>query len=219
MLQASTLAFLQKLSKNNNKPWFDGHRDDYTIAKEDFESLVTDILGRLAATEPLFKEQKAKDCIFRIFRDVRFGKDKTPYKSHFGAFFSKGGRKFPGAGYYLHIDPGGKSFAGGGLWVPEPPLLKAVRQEIDYNFKEFSAIIGDKKFKKLFNTIDGEQLKKLPQGYSEDNPAIAFLKMKSFTVGHNITDSDITGKNFEKKVIEVFATMKPFVDFLNRAVD
>jgi len=137
MLQAKTISFIGKLSKNNNKPWFDKHRDEYEAAKEDFELLVTEILGGLSVTEPMFKEQKAKDCIFRIFRDVRFSKDKTPYKAHFGAFFSRGGRKFPGAGYYLHIEPGGKSFAGGGLWVPEAPLLKAVRQEIDYNFAEF----------------------------------------------------------------------------------
>ena len=220
MLQAATLTFLEKLSKNNNKPWFDKHRDEYMAAKEDFEVYVGKVLEGLSVKEPLFKEQKAKDCIFRIFRDVRFGKDKTPYKSHFGAFFSRGGRKFPGAGYYVHIDPaGGKSFAGGGLWVPEPPLLKAVRQEIDYNFKEFKKIIEDKKFKKLFNEINGEQLKKLPQGYAEDNPAIDYLKMKSFTVSNSITNADITGKGFVKKTLDAFDTMRPFADFLNRSLD
>ena len=219
MLQASTITFLEQLSKNNNKPWFDAHRDDYAVAKEDYETLVGTILGGLAQTEPLFKEQKAKDCVFRIFRDVRFSKDKTPYKAHFGAFFSKGGRKFPGAGYYLHLEPGGKSFAGGGLWVPEAPLLKAVRQEIDYNFADFSAIVEDKKFRKLFKQINGEQLKTLPQGYAEDNPAIEYLKMKSFTVSHNLPDEDITGKNIVKKTLDVFATMRPFIDFLNRSVE
>ena len=219
MIHPATLTFLEKLSKNNNKAWFDEHRDDYAAAKEDFENVVSAILEGLGTTESLFKEQKAKDCIFRIFRDVRFGKDKTPYKSHFGAFFSRGGRKFPGAGYYLHIESGGKSFAGGGLWVPEPPFLKAVRQEIDYNFTEFSKIIGDKKFKNFFPEINGEQLKKLPQGYTEDNPAIGLLKMKSFTVSHNIADTEITGKTFNKKVLEVFTTMRPFIDFLNRSLD
>jgi len=218
MLQAKTISFIGKLSKNNNKPWFDKHRDEYEAAKEDFELLVTEILGGLSVTEPMFKEQKAKDCIFRIFRDVRFSKDKTPYKAHFGAFFSRGGRKFPGAGYYLHIEPGGKSFAGGGLWVPEAPLLKAVRQEIDYNFAEFKKIIEDKKFKKFFAKIDGEQLKTLPAGYKEDNPAIEYLKMKSFTVGHNLPDTDLTGKGLVKKVMDVFTTMRPFADFLNRSL-
>jgi uncharacterized protein (TIGR02453 family) len=219
MLQPSTITFLKGLAKNNNKPWFDKNRDTYTAAKEDYEVLVTGILKALSVKEPVFKEQAAKDCVFRIFRDVRFSKDKTPYKPNFGAFFSKGGRKFPGAGYYLHIEPGGKSFIGGGLWMPEAPLLKAVRQEIDYNFKEFSRIIEEKKFKKLFKAISGEQLKTLPQGYTADNPAIEYLKMKSYTVIHNITDVDIAGKNLEKKVVEVFDTMRPFIDFLNRSVD
>ncbi len=219
MIQAKTFNFLQQLVKNNNKPWFDEHRDDYAAAKENFEEMVGGILSGLSATEPLFKEQKAKDCVFRIFRDVRFSKDKTPYKAHFGAFFSRGGRKFPGAGYYLHLDPGGKSFAGGGLWVPEAPLLKAVRQEIDYNFKEFEAIIEDKKFKKLFGKIEGEQLKTLPQGYTEDNLAIDYLKMKSFTVAHNMQDEDLAAKTAVKKTLEVFTAMRPFIDFLNRAVE
>ena len=218
MLQATTVTFLGKLSKNNNKPWFDKHRDDYQAAKEDYEVFVTEILAGLSTIEPAFKEQQAKDCIFRIFRDVRFSKDKTPYKAHFGAFFSKGGRKFPGAGFYFHLEPGGKSFAGGGLWVPEAPLLKAVRQEIDYNFDEFSTIIGNKKFKTLFKEINGEQLKTLPQGYTADNPAIEYLKMKSYTVSCNIPDADILGKVVVRKTMDVFTTMQPFINFLNRSL-
>jgi uncharacterized protein (TIGR02453 family) len=218
MVQAATLDFLKKLSKNNNKVWFDNHRDDYALAKEDFEGVVTEILDGLSVAEPVFKEQKAKDCIFRIFRDVRFSKDKTPYKAHFGAFFSRGGRKFPGAGYYLHLDPAGKSFAGGGLWMPEPPLLKAVRQEIDYNFDEFKLILADKKFKKLFKEVSGEQLKTLPQGYKDDNPAIEYLKMKSFTVMHDFETGDATTKIFVKKTLYIFNNMRPFVDFLNRSL-
>lgn len=219
MLQSSTIDFLKKLAKNNNKPWFDNNRDKYQAAKEDFEVLVTAILDGLAVSEPVFAEQKAKDCIFRIFRDVRFSKDKTPYKANFGAFFSRGGRKYPGAGYYLHIDPGGKSFVGGGLWMPEPPLLKQVRQEIDYNFADFKKVISDKKFKKYFSKIDGEQLSKVPQGYNEDNPAIEYLKMKGYTVGCPVSDDDLTAKTLTKKTLEIFAAMKPFIDFLNRPLD
>lgn len=219
MLQPATIRFLQQLAKNNNKPWFDKHRDEYAAAKEDFENQVTEVLDGISATEPLFKEQKAKDCVFRIFRDVRFSKDKTPYKSHFGAFFSKGGKKYPGAGYYVHIEPGGKCFIGGGLWHPEAPLLKQVRQEIDYNFDEFNSIIGNKKFRKLFPKVNGEQLKTLPQGYTADNPAIEYLKMKDFTVGHNLTDDLLTSKGFTKKCVEIFAEMRPFIDFLNRPLD
>ena len=218
MLQPATLQFIEKLSKNNNKVWFDKNRDAYAEAKEDFEVFVTQMLEKAAKLDPAFREQKAKDCIFRIFRDVRFGKDKTPYKSHFGAFFSRGGRKYPGAGFYIHIEPG-KSFVGGGLWMPEGPLLKGVRQEIDYNFAEFKKIIGSAKFKKLFSKIDGEQLKTLPQGYTADNPAIEYLKMKSYTVGTKVTDKDVIAKAFVAKCTEIFTVMSPFVNFLNRPVE
>jgi uncharacterized protein (TIGR02453 family) len=218
MLQPATLKFLTSLTKNNDKAWFDEHRDSYQEAKEDVEQLVDSILQAMTPLEPALGEQKAKNCVFRIFRDVRFSKDKTPYKTHFGAYFSKGGRKFPGAGYYLHIEPG-KSFAAGGIWMPEPALLKAVRQEIDYNLDEFLGIANGKEFKKLFGKIDGEQLKNLPQGYEADNPAAMFLKFKSFTVSSPVADKDITGKALVSKCVQRFSAMKGLVDFLNRGMD
>ena len=218
MIKPSTLKFLEQLGKNNNKPWFEKHKEDYNEAKEDFEEFVAVLMEKIAPLEPLLKDQKPKDSIFRIFRDVRFSKDKTPYKSHFGAFLSKGGRKYTGAGYYIHLEPG-KSFAGGGLWMPESLILKGVRQEIDYNFDEFNKMINEKTFKKLFKNLEGEQLKTLPQGYAADNPAINFLKMKSFTVGHEFLDKDVTGKNFTSKCMDIFTAMRPLIDFLNRAVD
>jgi uncharacterized protein (TIGR02453 family) len=216
MLQTTTIKFLEQIAKNNNKPWFDKHKEDYAAVKEDFEALVTEVLAGLAESDDIYKEQQAKDCIMRIYRDVRFSKDKTPYKVNLGAGFSKGGRKFPSAGYYLHIEPGGKTFAGGGMWQPEAPKLKAVRQEIDYGYKDFSAIVNDKKFKKTFGEVDGEKLIKLPKGYAEDNPAIEYLKLKSFTVGHNFQDDDLTKKGLAKKIVDTYKTMKPFIDFLNR---
>lgn len=218
MLQPATLTFLQDIAQNNNKPWLDAHRDIYLAAKEDYEQAVGAILSGMAAADPIYKELKAKDCVMRIFRDVRFSKDKVPYKVNFGAGFSSGGRKFPGAGYYLHIEPGGKSFAGGGMWQPDGPMLKAVRQEIDYSYKEFEGIIDDKQFKALFGQIDGERLKKMPQGYTEDNKAATYLKLKSFTVGCVLTDEEVTGTQFEKRVVEIFAAMRPFITFLNRSV-
>lgn len=218
-MQTATIKFLKNLAANNNKPWFDENRKVYESAKVDFEGFVGRLMKQMVPLEPTLEGQKEKDAIFRIFRDVRFSKDKTPYKAHFGAFISRGGRKYPGAGYYIHIEPGGKSFAGGGLWMPEPGLLKAVRQEIDYNFDEFSGIVGDKTFKKIFRQLNGEQLKTLPQGYSADNPAIDYLKMKSFTVGHELSDKDIAGENFESDCVKIFAAMKSFIDFLNRSLD
>jgi len=219
MLQQHTVHFIETISKNNNKQWFDEHRDDYARAKEDFENLVTYLLNELSTIEPEMRELKAKDCIFRIFRDVRFSKDKTPYKAHFGAYLSKGGRKFPGSGYYIHIEPGGKSFVGGGLWMPEPALLKKVRQEIDYNFDEFQKILKEKSFRKYFPKVEGEELKTLPKGYTADNPAIDYLKLKSFTVGNAVEDKELLKGGFEKKCVERFIALRPLVDFLNRAMD
>ena len=218
MLQPATLEFLKKLAKNNNKVWFDNNREAYQAAKADFELFVTQVLEKLAVTDPMFAQQKAKDCIFRIFRDVRFSKDKSPYKPNFGAYFNKGGRKAHGAGYYIHLEPG-KTFVGGGLWMPEGSMLKGVRQEIDYNFPEFKKIVTGARFKKLFGNVEGEQLKTVPQGYSADNPAIDYLKMKSYVVTAKMEDKEITAKTFVSKCMNVFTTMSPLVDFLNRPLE
>lgn len=218
MLQADTIKFLTQLAKNNNKPWFDKNRDRYQAAKEDFEVFVDDLLVRMTPVLPELANLKAKNCVFRIFRDVRFSKDKTPYKAHFGAFLSKGGRKYEGPGYYIHVEPG-KSFAGGGIWMPPGPLLKAVRQEIDYNFDEFKKILAAKDFKKYFKKVEGESLKTLPQGYSVDNPAIDYLKLKSFTVGTPIADKDLTTKGLASKCEAIFTAMSPLVNFVDRCLD
>lgn len=216
MIQPQTLAFLRQLKKNNDKAWFDAHRKEYETAKKDFEGFVTELLKALIPLEAELANQQAKDCTYRIFRDVRFSKDKTPYKSHFGAFFARGGRKWDGAGYYLHLEPGA-IFAGGGLWMPEPSLLKKVRQEIDYDFPAFREVVGNKSFRKLFPNLNGEALSRPPQGYDANNPAIEFLKMKSLTAGHPMKDEDLTSGNAIKNVVGVFTRLSPLINFLNRA--
>jgi len=218
MLQKATIDFLTNLEKNNNKAWFDENRKKYEAAKGDFENFVEEVQAALTKLEPAIADHKSKDAIFRIFRDVRFSKDKTPYKSHFGAYFSRAGRKAPDAGYYMHIEPG-KSFLAGGMWMPDAPILKKLRQEIDYNFEEFKGIIGKPAFKKQFTKWEGEQLKTLPQGYTADNPAIDFLKMKSFIVSTPIANKDVLAKDSVKQIEKVYTQMKPLVDFLNRALD
>src|SRR5580704_12619768 len=146
MLQTGTIKFLKDLKKNNNKSWFDAHRTQYEEAKKDFEIFIQTVIDTHNKKDPTLKELKAKQCMFRINRDVRFSKDKSPYKSNFGASINRGGKKSLFAGYYFHCEPG-ESFAGGGLWGPMPPELKKVRQEIDYNFAEFKKILSNKKFK------------------------------------------------------------------------
>lgn len=219
MLQQSTIDFLKKLEKNNNKPWFDKNRAMYEEAKADFEVFIAGLLQKLTPLEPAFADLKAKDCIFRIYRDVRFSKDKTPYKAHFSAAFGIKGKKDAGGGFYLHLKPG-EAFAGGGMWMPQGEMLKAIRQEIDYNFDEFKKIINGAAFKKTFGKLSEEdKLKKMPQGYDETNPAADYLKLKSFVASGKIDDKELTGKTLTNTIVKTFSTLKPLVDFLNRSQD
>jgi uncharacterized protein (TIGR02453 family) len=220
MLQAATLQFLADLDQNNNKAWFDANRKRYETAKKDFELFIGEVLAANVTQLPELEGRLAKDCIFRIFKDVRFSKDKIPYKNNFGAGFGKGEKKAHGAGFYLHLQPGNNSFMGGGIWQPEAAHLKAIRQEIDYNFDEFRGIVESPAFKKTFKGMDTtDKLKKKPMGYEEDNPAIEYLKLKSFTAGAAVSDKDLLSKNAVARMTEIVGAMKPLVTFMNRAIE
>jgi uncharacterized protein (TIGR02453 family) len=221
MLTPATLKFLKNLKKNNNKSWFDVHRNEYESAKSDFEHFIQAVIDRHARNDSDIKELIAKKCMFRINRDIRFSKDKSPYKTNFGASMDKGGKKSGLAGYYFHLEPG-KSFLGGGLWLPQPETLKKVRQEIDYCFDEFQNIMSAKKFKSVFGglyTGEGVQLAKVPQGFEKESPAALFLKFKSWLVISDIKDADLTAKNLVARTIEAFSLMQPFIKFLNRPLE
>src|SRR4030095_8806202 len=221
MLQPSTLKFLRDLKKNNNKPWFDAHRSQYESAKKDFEVFIQEVITKHGKKDPDIKDIIAKNCLFRINRDVRFSKDKSPYKTNMGAYISKGGKKSPFGGYYFHCEPG-QSYIGGGIWQPEPDKIKKVRQEIDYNWDEFKKIVGSKKFKSIYeglSTGDDMSLSKVPQGFEKDNPAAKYLKLKSWVAIRNIKDADLTSKNLVKLTVDTFDTLHPLLLFLNRAIE
>jgi len=221
MLQSSTLKFLKGLKKNNNKPWFDAHRKEYELAKDDFENFIQSVLDKHCKNDSDLKELKARKCMFRINRDIRFSKDKSPYKTNFGASMDKGGKKSGLAGYYFHLEPG-KSFLGGGLWQPQPDALKKVRQEIDYCFDEFKRIISSKKFKSIYGDLytgEGIQLSKVPQGFEKENPAAEYLKFKSWLVLTEIKDAELTSKNLLNKAVDAFSLLQPLVKFLNRPLE
>lgn len=220
MLQSSSLQFLKGLKKNNNKPWFDAHRAAYETAKKDFEGFIQTLLQKHGAKDNTIATLEAKKCLFRINRDVRFSKDKSPYKTNMGASMTAGGKKSPLAGYYFHMEPG-KSFVGGGLYMPMPDQLAKVRQEIDYNFEEFKKIVGSKKFKEVFGELDtseGLQLSRVPKGYEAENPAADFLRLKSFIAFTEITDADLTSKDLTKKALKAMETIQPLLEFLNRGL-
>jgi uncharacterized protein (TIGR02453 family) len=222
MLQPATIKFLRDLKKNNVKEWFDANRKQYEAAKEDFAALVKRVIEIHGKKDESIASLLPKDCMFRINRDIRFSKDKSPYKTNFGASINRGGRKSIFAGYYFHCEPGADSFVGGGLWIPEPENLKKVRQEIDYSFDEFKKIIDSKKFTAVYNELyKGEDvmLSREPKGYEKDNPAIEYIKMKSFLAMQPLTDADLAGKDLLKKITTAFEALQPLVMFINRALE
>jgi uncharacterized protein (TIGR02453 family) len=219
-IQKNSLKFLKQLAANNNKPWFDANRADYEAAKGNFIEFVAELIKRMEAVDPSVAGLEAKKTVFRINRDVRFSKDKSPYKSNLGATLSMGGKNMQTAGYYFQIQPGGKSFAAAGSYMPIPENLARIRQEIDYNFNDFNKIITSAAFKKQFGTLDEiEKLKTVPKGYTPDNPAIDILKHKSFVVSRTFTDAEVLDPNFVKTLLQCYKTAYPLVKFINSAIE
>lgn len=218
MLEVSTVKFLKDLKKNNNREWFEKHRPQYEAARKDFSDFIQEVIAQHAKKDPPIKHLHAKDCLFRINRDIRFSKDKSPYKTNFGASINKGGRKsWETAGYYFHLEPG-RSFAGGGIWMPEASRLKQIRQEIDYNFVDFKKIIGSKKFKSIYGDLyrgSEYSLSRVPKGYEPGNPAADYLKLKCFIAEVQISDEELISGNPLKKTLEAFSALQPLVEFFN----
>ncbi|MEO7983622.1 MAG: DUF2461 domain-containing protein [Bacteroidota bacterium] len=221
MLQSATLKFLKDLKKNNNKPWFEKNRVVYESSRADFAGFIQQVINQLGKKDASIKNLVAKDCMFRINRDVRFAKDKSPYKSNFGASINKGGRKGERtAGYYFQVQPG-RNFAGGGIWMPEPIELKKIRQEIDYNFTDFKKITGAKKFKSVYGDLDRSAeflLSRVPKGYEPDDPAADYLKLKSFVAISFFTDADLAAKDLVKKTVAAFEALQPLIEFINNGL-
>lgn len=213
-----TLAFLKKLKSNNNKEWFDKNKEVYLEAKTEYEAVIDEVIkGLRGFDKKIAADLKAKDCLFRIYKDVRFSKDKSPYKTNFGASINPGGKKSLVAGYYLHCEPG-QSFLAGGVYMPEPAMLNAIRQEIDYHPEALLKILKSAGFKKYFKGFDTEDaLKTAPKGYEKDHPQIDLLKNRHFVVSYPLSDKQLTDKNMVKTVIGGFKAMHPLLEFLREA--
>ena len=213
------LKFLQTISKNNNREWFEKNKANYLEAKEHFDEFLAKLLEDMIKVEESLAGLNPRKLAFRIYRDVRFSKDKRPYKSNMGAGFSPGGKMIQEPGYYIHIQPGNKSFLAGGLYMPDAGNLSKIRQEIDYNADRLLKVLNDKKFKKLFSDLDDfDKLKTSPKGYAKDHPHLDILKHKSFIVSHAFTDKEVKDKKFLKKVVEAARTVKPLNDYLKEAI-
>ncbi len=213
------LQFLQKLEKNNNKIWMDEHRNDFLDAKTSFEEFVDELLVEMKTIDKNLDTLTAKDCTFRINRDVRFSKNKNPYKNNMSAYFNQNGKKGIGAGYYFHLEPK-KCFVACGIWMPANDELKKIRQEIDYNLDELNSLMKKTEFKKQFENglAQSDKLVRPPKGYEEDNEAIEFLKLKSFIVQKSINDEALLPKDIKKNIIAIMKAGKPLVEFINRGL-
>jgi uncharacterized protein (TIGR02453 family) len=212
------LEFLSALAQNNHKDWMDANKKWYTQTRERFLEDVGVLLKEMTDIEPELSAFKPKDCVFRQNRDIRFSANKNPYKTNFGAYFSPKGKKSSGPGYYLQVQPG-NSFLAGGIWMPEADTLKKIRKEIDYSGAELKKIENDPEFKKYFTSIEGEKLKTSPREYEADHPYIEYLRLKSFTVSHPISDKAVDSGEFLNLAMDGFKRMKSFNDFLARAIE
>lgn len=203
-----TLDFLTELRFNNYREWFEDNRKRYERARAAVEAVVAEIIAGFGSVEDLGKTTPG-ECLFRIHRDVRFSKDKTPYKTQFGAVIGNGGRKAAGRSYYLHIEPANSSFIAAGVYDPTPEQLRAIRATIAEDAAPLRKIIAARDFVRYFGSLEGERLKTPPKGYSADHPAIDLLKHKQFLATHALTDDDLLREDLAAHFIAVCAALKP----------
>lgn len=214
IISSKTFEFLKKLTKNNNREWFNENKALYTESQENIIAFLEDLIKEMGEFDEELSKIDVKKSLFRIYRDTRFSKDKSPYKTNFGASLGMGKGSQKG-GYYLHLEPN-KSFLAGGIYMPESSVLKEVRKEISLYGEDFLKILNQKDFKKHFPELDqDDKLKKVPQGFEKEDPMAEFLKLKNFIVVYHLKDEEALDKNAVKNLAKIFKLMKPLNDFLN----
>lgn len=221
MITKEALQFLEDLIANNSTEWMHANKKRYDNYKKDYHSFIASILAEMKPLDSRLEPLEVKNCTFRINRDIRFSKDKSPYKTNMGVWMSQDKNRKNAPGYYIHYEKG-NCFIAGGVWCPEPSELKLIRKEIEFFHEDLDVIISDKKFKSEFNELDKSEenvLKKAPKDFDPNHPAIEFLKLKSFTASHKISDSDFTKNDFSKKIAQKLIALKPLNDFLSRALE
>ncbi|SMG38675.1 DUF2461 domain-containing protein [Sphingobacterium psychroaquaticum] len=213
-----TMSFLRELRENNNREWFIANKNAYDKAQANVKDFITALIGELTTFDPhINNEIKASKCLFRIYRDIRFSKDKTPYKTWFAAGISVDGRKLDGPEYYLHIGPE-NNFIAAGYWRPEKQHLEAIRQEIDYNSAELVKVLAEGDFTIADLSVE-DKLKRPPAGYTEDDPNIEVLKLKSFIIHRSLSDAEVTAPNALQNMVDITKRIYPFKQFIHQALD
>ena len=219
----TSISFLREIIANNHKEWFDANREYYREAQNEFNRFIDRLITEIRLFDPTIGAITAKDCVYRIYRDVRFSNDKTPYKNHFGAYIAQGGRKSPMGGYYFHIEPANAGYLNhsmwaGGIYCPDAPTLKAVRTDIYEHTDEYKAIINSEEFAGTFKWFDGNMLTTAPKGFPKDFSDIELLKRRDYTYYRNIDEQTLLSDRLLEESIRVFRLMLPFNRFMNRAV-
>lgn len=220
MISNATLNFLKELSENNNRDWFSANKLRFEEAKAEFEDFIFNLTLEIVKFDNSISFIDPKKTIFRIYRDVRFSKNKEPYKTNFGAHIHTGIRQseHSKAGYYIHIEPNGKSILAGGAYMPPSEWIKAIRNEIDLNGDAFKSIINNAGFKSYLN-VEGEKLQRPPQGFNASHKDIELLKYKSIYASHSLSDNQVLSTGFLSHCSKVFSALYPFNQFLNHALD
>jgi uncharacterized protein (TIGR02453 family) len=211
------LDFLTGIQKNNNRPWFENNRPAYELAREQVELLINQVIAGFGTVEDL-GGITAKDCVMRIYRDLRFSKDKSPYKRSMAASIGPGGRRSTRLAYYLHIEPPNASVIAGGLYAPDSARITRFREAIDRNAGPFKKVVNTAVFKQIFGTVQGEKLKTAPKGYDREHPEIELLCLKEVVAIQRLTDAQVLSPKFSAHVIQAFTAMKPFLDYLNSVI-
>ncbi len=216
----SIVDFLKELNVNNNREWFAENKSRYDVLKSYFDEICKDLVLRITEFDDDIKNVEVKDCVFRIYKDVRFSRDKTPYKTHFAIYIaSNGGRKSQRGGYYLHIDPAG-SFVAVGVWFPPSNILKALRQSVYDNIEELEEIINKDDFKNNFgNFYEEDKLKKVPTGFPKDFEHAELLKLKHYMVDYKLDNEIMGSDNAIEKIAKIVKKGYPLNKFLNYTVD
>lgn len=214
-ISKSNLDFLKKLGKNNNRDWFQANKELYTQSHENAIGFADAVLTELQKHDNI-ETPSGKKSLFRIYKDTRFSKDKTPYKTHWGCHFKRATKQLRG-GFYVHIEPG-NSFVGGGFWAPNPDDLKRIRVELAADADEFRKIISSKKFKDTFGELKGDKVKTAPKGFSKDHENIDLLRYKQYVISKPFSDKEILSDDFYKKVNDVFTAMRPFFNYMSEVL-
>jgi uncharacterized protein (TIGR02453 family) len=218
LIMKEILDYLKDLEANNTREWFDQNRERYDITRKKFLGVAEILIHEIRQFDDSIQALNPKDCVFRIFRDVRFSNDKRPFKSNYGCFIARGGKKSGFAGYYLHIQPG-ECFLSGGIYMPPPEHLQAIRQEIYYHPLDYIRIIENKDFKETYTLPYFDKLKTAPKGYPKDWEHLELIKNRSYAVGHSVAEAELYEPDFLTKAVECFKIIHPFNKYLNKAVD